>query len=189
MGAAVVAAAGRVERSCRACPGSERCAWGSTLLGCCCGRRQRRRRWQGRRRWRRAPCCTWGRWRERGAWQLRGQGPASGLQELVGDGHVQVRQRLQLQPPMTVPAERVGARQAVGPLWGCSFEWSAAAMMRSSMKLRKASMLRSYFMIIDCFIFILFGCAIFFSVKCFCCLLVCICPPCPLLQGNILNFF
>ena len=53
---------------------------------------------------------------------------------------------------MTVPAERVGARQAVGPLWGCSFEWSAAAMMRSSMKLRKALMPR-YLMIFDCLIF------------------------------------
>jgi hypothetical protein len=83
------------------------------------------------------------------------------LQELVGDGHVQVRQRLQLQPPMTVPAERVGAREAVGPLWGCFFEWSAAAMMRSSMKLRKASMLQLYFVIIDCFIFIFFDCVIF----------------------------
>jgi len=78
---------------------------------------------------------------------------ASGLQELVGDGHVQVRQRLQLQPPMTVPAERVGAREAVGPLWGCSFEWSAAAMMRSSMKLWKALMPRSHFMFFDCLIF------------------------------------
>jgi hypothetical protein len=75
------------------------------------------------------------------------------LQELVGDGHVQVRQRLQLQPPMTVPAERVGARQAVGTLWGCFFEWSAAAMMWSSMKLRKALMPRLYFVIIVCFIF------------------------------------
>jgi hypothetical protein len=41
------------------------------------------------------------------------------LQELVGDGHVQVRQRLQLQPPMMAAAERVSAREAVGPLRGC----------------------------------------------------------------------
>jgi hypothetical protein len=41
------------------------------------------------------------------------------LQELVGDGHVQVRQRLQLQPPMMAAAEHAGAREAVGPLRGC----------------------------------------------------------------------